>query len=95
MLRPIGDTILFVFKDKASSKGFENQTQTGITYYSFEDSLNTPRWGIVLAVGNKVKDIKPGMTVLIEPLRWTEGFTYDGVKIWKTVEKEIIAIKED
>lgn len=95
MLRPLGDSILFVFLDEANEKGFQNTTESGIVYKSFDTDLKSPRWGKVLAVGPKVEEVKPGMKVLIEPLRWTDGFKFDGVKIWKTIEKEIMAIGED
>lgn len=95
MLRPIGDSILFVFKDGANGKGFENITDSGIMYKSFDTDLNAPRWGKVLAVGDKVKEVKLGDMILIDALRWTEGFTFDGIKIWKTVEKEVIGIGEE
>jgi co-chaperonin GroES (HSP10) len=95
MLRPLGDSILFIFNDEFTNNGFKNVTDSGIIYKTQQDSAGAPRWGKVVAVGNKVKEIKPGMTVLIEPLRWTEGFKIDDVKIWKTVEKEIMAVREE
>lgn len=94
MIRPINDSILFAFLDAANSTGFSNTTESGIVYKSLDEGLNAPRWGKVLAVGPKVIDVKPGMTVLIGALRWTEGFKHDGVSIWKTVEHEILAIRE-
>ena len=94
MIRPIKDSVLFVFIDAANSKGFSNTTESGIVYKSLDDGLNSPRWGKVLAVGPKVTEVVPGMEVLIGALRWTEGFKYDGMSIWKTVEHEILAVKE-
>lgn len=95
MLRPLKDSILFVFMDDVNYKGFSNKTATGIIYKSLDDGLNSPRWAKVLAVGPTVDTIKPGMHILIEALRWTEGFKFDGVMIWKTVEKEVMAIGDE
>ena len=94
-LRPIGDSIIFVFEDEAKDSGFTNTTSAGIIYRSLQESTQAPRWAKVLSVGPKVETIEVGMTVLIEPLRWTEGVEFEGQKVWRTVEKEIIAIRED
>ena len=94
MIRALNDSILFVFLDGANSKGFTNQTESGIVYKSAEDSLNSPRWGKILAIGPKVEDVSVGQVVLIESLQWTEGFKHDGVTIWRTVESKIMAIRE-
>ena len=95
MLKPLHDSILFVFLDEASRNGFTNKTEAGIIYKSLDDSAQSARWAKVLAVGPKVKIVKPGMTILIDALRWTEGIIYDGVKIWRTVEKDVSAIQEE
>lgn len=94
-LKPLNDSVLFTFVDKANSRGFENITETGIIYKSYDDSAGSPRWARVVEVGPKVTEIEPGMVVLIEALRWTEGFEFQGTKYWITVEDEIMAIKED
>jgi co-chaperonin GroES (HSP10) len=95
MLRPIGDSIIFIFEDDVDEKGFTNKTSGGLIYKSFDVDVKSPRWGKVISVGDKVEEIQPGMTVLIEPLRWTDGFKHEDVKYWKTVEKEIMAIREE
>ena len=51
MIRPINDSVLFVFVDDVNSKGFSNVTESGIMYKSLDDGLNSPRRGKVLAVG--------------------------------------------
>ena len=93
-LKPLNDSVMFTFVDKANSRGFENKTETGIIYRSHEDSAGAPRWAKVVAIGPKVIDVEPGMVVLIEALRWTEGFEFEGNKYWITIEKEIMAIKD-
>ena len=95
MLRPLGDSILFVFTDAFENGGFVNKTDSGVLYKSFDIDAKSPRWAKVVAVGNKVEEITAGMTILIEPLRWTEGMVFDGIKIWRTTEKDVMAIRED
>jgi hypothetical protein len=94
-LRAIGDSILFVFLDDVNEKGFTNKTETGIIFKSMSDSTSSARWGKVLATGPRVENIEVDMEVLIEPLRWTEGIEFNGHKVWRTIEKEIIAIREE
>lgn len=94
MIRPLHDSILFTFLDQAGSKGFSSVSEAGIIIKTAEDSLNSPRWGKVLATGPKVTDVLPGQVVLIEALRWTEGFKHDGITIWRTLEKDIMAIRD-
>jgi co-chaperonin GroES (HSP10) len=96
MLKPLNDAILFHFNDDVVHGQFVSTSEHGIiTYRSYTDSINKARWATVLAVGEKVdKEIKPGSEILIEPLQWTEGFKYDGVEIWSTINDKVMAIRD-
>jgi hypothetical protein len=94
MLRPVNDSILFVFVDSYENNAFVNKTDSGIVYKTLVDSAGSPRWVKVIAVGNKVEYVKPGMEVLVDALRWTEGFRFEDTMMWRTAEKEVIGIKE-
>ena len=98
MLNPLADTILFTFTDDVVGGQFVSTAASGIvTYRNYNEGLSRPRWGRAIAVGPKVEsEIKAGTLILIEPLQWTEGFTHDGVKIWKTTADKVLGIpKED
>lgn len=101
MLRPLKDKIAFVFLDKFDGRHFieENPSETIFVpeLKSNDASSNTPRWARVLAVGPTVEhpDIKPGAIILVDPLRWTEGFKHDGIRVWFTKEAEVSAIRYD
>lgn len=97
-LRPLKNTILFVFVDDSASGLFISKTKSGIFLSQAPkdfDSQRVPRWGKVLSVGPQVKDIKSGDFILIEGLQWTEGFKYDDVRIWKTDEEKVMAVTDD
>lgn len=75
---------------------FQETTDWGFQISSFDESLNIPRWAEVLAVGPEVSDeIKPGMVVLIDALKWTPGLEVDGETYWRTDEEHILAIDEE
>lgn len=94
-VRAIGNKVVFKFSDEVQSNRFTNVTESGIVYKNTEDTVNQPRWGIVLSIGPDVKEnIKVGDEVLIEPLRWTEKLSVDGASFWATTENDIILVKE-
>ncbi len=75
---------------------FVEETSSGIFLgQSHQLSASMARWATALAVGPKVKTVTAGTKILIEPLQWTLGFTWDKVKIWKTDASKILAIMED
>jgi len=37
-------------------------------------------------------DVKRGDRILIEHTMWTEGLVHDGVTLWRTIEKHVMAI---
>lgn len=98
MLRPLHKRIAFIFCDEVSGGRFNQTTESGLYIHkSVDKSLNEPRWGKVLAVGPDVEDedIKNKNDILIENLRWTEGFKHDGIQVWFTDEKEVIAVRTE
>ncbi len=98
MLEPIGNAILFTFlADQAEGK-FIDSAKAGIimTNLDVSNQGKVPRWGRVVSVGPDVDaDIQPGKFVLIEPLRWTIGFKYDGVQIWKTDNDQVLCLADN
>jgi co-chaperonin GroES (HSP10) len=97
-MRVIGDDIIFQFVDDVIN-GTVRQTTTksGIILAGSQMSeQQQARWGIVVGKGEKVPDdIVIGEYILIEPLMWTPGFTFDtDKKYWKTVESKVLATAE-
>jgi hypothetical protein len=84
--------VLFVFAEEVQDGMFIENTDSGIYLgKSIDSSAKEARWAVAAAVGPDVTQIKAGDKILIGALRWTEGFKADGMKLWKTVEKEILA----
>jgi len=100
-LRPLASNILFVFLDRESKTNgvahLTKQTKSGIIIHGInnEEQSNTPRWAKVVAVGPDCLDVKNGDYILIDALRWTMGMEFEGHKIWKTAEKEVILIADE
>lgn len=97
MLTPVRNGILFAFYDETTKKGFLDTSEGGIILgrESVDQMMNKARWGKVLAIGPDVKEeISVGDAILIAPLKWTTGFDHDGVRIWKTDDEQILALKD-
>ena len=92
-LRALQNGILFQFLDEVGTTTFNNKTDSGIIYKSFDHDTKTPRWAKVVSVGDMVKYIKVDDEILIAPLRWTDGIEYDGQKYWKTIEEEVLLVR--
>lgn len=93
MLRPLRDSVLFIFNEEVNNGLFVETSDTGIYLgKSVDSSSNEARWAVVAAVGPEVVTVKTQNKVLIGALRWTEGFTIGGTKLWKTTEPEILAV---
>jgi co-chaperonin GroES (HSP10) len=95
MLELIKDSIIFAFEDAVVKGTFVEQTSSGIYLgRSAHRAANAPRWGKVVSVGPDVREVQRGDRILIEPTMWTTGMEYDGVTLWRTTEKYVMAIDE-
>jgi hypothetical protein len=107
-LRAIANHVIFVFQDefvRRSSDGastdkkerhFVEKTSWGFKFANTKDSMNSARWGVVLAVGPLCDDeIQPGMRILIEPLKWTNGVQVGEDWFWRTDDVSILAVDDD
>lgn len=98
-LRAIKNHIVFQFTDEFSNrdvKQFKEVTEWGFEVVSHKDSMEAPRWVDIVAVGPDVYDeLQPGMRVLLEPLKWTEAFTYNNIDYWRTDAEAVLAIAEE
>ena len=89
----VKNSILFTFDDETAGSQFNNVSEGGIIYKSFDHDTKTPRWGTVKVIGPDVKYVKVDDKILIEPLRWTEGFKINDLKLWKTIESEVMVVE--
>jgi hypothetical protein len=97
MLKPLRDSFLFSFFNETVGGRIVERNRQGLilTNQGTNVQSSDARWGKVLAVGPEVKDFKVGDIVLIEYGKWTVGFKYDNVQIWKSDEKKVIALGDD
>lgn len=95
-LYPLLNGILFVFNEQLEQGKFVEYHGKVYVGKSDDSSIKNARWGKVIAIGPDVKDdgIKVGKHILIEPLAWTKGLEYDGIKIWRTDESRVMAVSE-
>lgn len=94
-LNPLQRDILFIFVDEMENGKFVEKYGSIYLGTSTESTAKNARWGKIVALGPKVSnDVSVGMKVLIEPLAWTKGLEYDGVKVWRTIEEKILATEE-
>jgi hypothetical protein len=89
------DNIIFTFMDDNDGKGFDNISEGGIYFRSFDHDAKTARWGTVLVVGPDVTEVKAGDKIFIENLQWTEGHDVDGLKIWMTNVKSVMLVDSE
>lgn len=96
-LRPINNHILFKFVDEINN--LNNQFAKGVSPGgivligdTFDESAKQARWVKIQYAGPGVKTVRAGQTVLVQALRWTEGVKYEGSKVWRTDEKELVAV---
>ena len=99
-IRPLHDSIIFKFEediDRNRNSTFKEKSDAGIITFADRDKATTQgRWGIVVAVGNSVKDtdIIPGARICIEPLKWTSGAVISANEtIWKTDESNVLLVQ--
>lgn len=96
-LTPIKNNIVFEFIDRVNAKGeFEKEkSESGLVLTSsFDDSAKEPRWINVVAVGPDCTSIRPGQQALLPNLRWTSGFKFGGVRMWKSDETQVVALRD-
>jgi co-chaperonin GroES (HSP10) len=100
-LKTLHTNLLFRFEDElVTSRGikqFKQTTEWGFQLgASMDSNTKSPRWGIVVAVGEKIdSDIKPGMRVLVEALKWTEGVSYGSETVWLTNQDYVLAVDDE
>jgi co-chaperonin GroES (HSP10) len=96
-LSAICNHILFEFLDSINSASqFVEKTAGGLILAAdFDESSKRPRWARVVSVGPKADDIlrQEGCEILIENLRWTEGVYFEGKKIWRTDDTQVLAYR--
>lgn len=97
---PIDNDILFQFTDHVTSLGFfREKTAGGIilaqSQLTAAQNSSHHKTAIVKSVGPKCVDIKEGMLVIIEALKWTPQFEVEGNTLWKTTEEYVMAVIED
>ena len=100
-LRPLHKHILFQFVDDCArtihnQRHFREQTDWGFEIQgqeAFDISMKTARWGTVVAVGDEVTEISPGDEILIEPLMWSNGISFEGETIWQTDITKVLATR--
>lgn len=91
--------IIFQFVDEVSNGTIRDTKSSGgiILAGSQTDQQRRPRWGKVIGKGDKVShEIVVGEYILIEPLMWTKGFTFDSdVKYWRTSDEKVMAVSSE
>jgi hypothetical protein len=97
-VRPLGTSFLFAFINE-TKKGIFTQKNKGMIFLpnaapDLDRQGDFARFAKVLAIGEGVTDFKVGDIVLIAALKWQKGFEYDGVKIWRSHQEQVIAIYE-
>lgn len=88
---PLSNTILFKFLDATEgAKGAFSERYKGLIVIPTlqNGQTKTDRWGQVVAIGPDVQNIKVGDFVLVAAQQWTRNETWNGEKIWKTVDSD-------
>jgi len=96
-IEPVLDGIFVTFTDEVADGKFHQKTQGGIIISGLSHRAQTvqARWGKVAAVGPKVRNVKAGDFVLIQPGMWTTRFKgADHQFYWKTDEGKIQAVSD-
>lgn len=95
-LSPLGKNIIFIFCEDTSGGKFQPSHAGRIQIVSKNEQHNhAPKWGKVYLTGPDVDpEIVPHEYILIEPLQWTPGFEFDGIKFWKTDSDKVMAVSK-
>lgn len=97
VLKPLGNSFIFSFFSTTTGGRFveRNKGQIILTNQDLNEQGKYARWGKVLAVGDRVKDLRVGDVVLIEALQWTKEVRFEGQSYWKSDDSKVLAIGED
>lgn len=99
-LRALHNHIIFEFEDKAIiSDGisqFVDQTESGIEIVRHSDSASSGRWGYVVFLGPEAEEegFEIGMRIFVEPLKWTNALSFEGMQIHRTDVDQILAVDD-
>jgi hypothetical protein len=106
-LRCLHDGILFAFLQSTNAKGyFVEKTNWGFELAAptdaqragnnvFNRTLQEGRWARVLTIGPECKTVEVGDYICVEPMMWTNSFTHDSVRIYKTDESKVMLISKE
>jgi len=93
-LTAIKNNIIFKFVEGVNSSGEFEKTETASIIHqlaNFDESAKDPRWVKIVSVGPDCTFVKEGMQVLLPALRWTNSTKFDGERIWKSDETQVVA----
>ena len=99
-LRPFHNHIIFEFEDKAILQDgvaqFVEQTEAGLEVVRHKDSVDAGRWGYVVFLGPDAVEegFEIGMRIFIEPLKWTNALSHEGMTIHRTDSDQVLAIDD-
>ena len=107
-IKAIRNHIIFQFVDQRVKKQqsigdgnmghheFVDQTDWGFEITNKDDTAHQPRWVIITSVGHEAPaELKIGMKVLIDALKWTNSFEVNDALYWRTDSDHVLAIDED
>lgn len=96
-LKPIGNAFLFSFLSETVGGKFvsKNSGKIILTNQDLDVQGKYARWAKVEAVGSKITDFDVGDIVLIEALKWTIEYKFNGQSYWKSDDTKVIAIGLD
>lgn len=89
-LKPLHNKFIFSFLDEIENGVFKNKTDWNFVIKSSTEITKEPRWAKVECVGPDVKSFSANEYVYIEALKWTDGVTFNGEKIWSSDEKQVL-----
>lgn len=95
-LRAIRNHVIFQFVEGFYNGAFQRASASGIILPgTTDDSIRGMRWGKIVTVGPLCSDYirTPGCEILIEPLKWTAFFEFEGEKYWRTDETVIAGFR--
>jgi hypothetical protein len=97
ILQPIGNAFLFSFLSETVGGKFvgKNSGKIILTNQDLDVQGKYARWAKVTAIGSKVTDFSVGDIVLIEALKWTIEYKFNGQSYWKSDDTKVIAIGLD